>query len=120
MLCRGPLPGRSAWGSKISTLNVEEEIARVIRDELLLGSERAIPFDEPLGELGVGLDSLALVNLLSGVEAAFGVELDDEIWTERDPLSVNELAEILRTMPRTAASPPSLDRPSSVLYGRLE
>lgn len=120
MLCRGRRPGRFAWGWKISTLSVEEEIARIIRDELLLGSERAIRFDEPLGELGVGLDSLALVNLLSGVEAAFGVELDDEIWTARDPLSVNDLAEILRTTPRTAASPPSLDRPSPVLHGRLE
>jgi acyl carrier protein/GNAT superfamily N-acetyltransferase len=120
MLCRGQLAGRFAWGWKISTLSVEDEIARIIRDELLLGSERAIPFDEPLGELGVGLDSLALVNLLSGVETAFGVELDDEIWTERDPLSVNDLAEILRTSPRIAASTPSPDRPSPLLHGRLE
>jgi acyl carrier protein/GNAT superfamily N-acetyltransferase len=122
MLCRGQRRGRFAWGWKISTLSVdfEEEIARIIRDELLLGSERAIPFDEPLGELGIGLDSLALVNLLSGVEAAFGVELDDGIWTEREPLSVNDLAEILRRTPPTPVSPPSLDRSSPVLHGRLE
>ena len=86
----------------------------------MLGSDRAIPFDEPLGELGVGLDSLALVNLLTGVEAAFGVELADDIWTEREPLSINDLAEILRMAPRTAAPTPSLDRSSPVLHGRLE
>jgi GNAT superfamily N-acetyltransferase len=68
----------------------------------------------------VGLDSLALVNLFTGVEAAFGVELDDEIWTEREPLSVNDLAEILRRTPRTATGTPSLDRSSPVLHGRLE
>ncbi len=122
MLFRGQRREKSAWEWKISTLSldVEEEIARIIRDELLLGTERAIPFDEPLGELGIGLDSLALVHLLAGVEAAFGVELDDEIWTEREPLSVNDLAEILRRTPRTAASPPTLDRSSPVLHGRLE
>jgi acyl carrier protein/GNAT superfamily N-acetyltransferase len=120
MLCREQRRERFGWERKISTLSVEEEIARIIRDELLLGSERAIPFDEPLGELGIGLDSLALVHLLAGVEAAYGVELDDEIWTEREPLSVNDLAEILRRTPRIAASAPSLDRSSPVLHGRLE
>lgn len=57
---------------------------------------------------------------MSGVEAAFGVELDDGIWTEREPLSINDLAEILRRTPRTDAAPPSLDRSSPVLHGRLE
>ena len=90
--------------STLEPATVEQEIARIIRDELLLGSEREIPFDQPLGELGVGLDSLALVNLLTAVEAAFQVELSDDIWTERGPLSVNDLAEIVRsTRPAAAA-----------------
>jgi acyl carrier protein/GNAT superfamily N-acetyltransferase len=86
----------------------------------LLGSEREIPFDQPLGELGVGLDSLALVNLLTAVEAAFQVELSDDIWTERGPLSVNDLAEIVRST-RPAAAPTSSAQPgSAVLHGRME
>jgi acyl carrier protein len=97
----------------------EQEIARIIRDELLLGSGREIPFDQPLGELGVGLDSLALVNLLTAVEAAFGVELSDDIWTERGPLSVEDLADLVRSAPRTAARP-TIDRDSPVLQGRME
>jgi acyl carrier protein len=107
----------------ISTLEpaaAEQEIARIIRDELLLGSEREIPLDQPLGELGVGLDSLALVNLLTAVEGAFGVELSDEIWTARGPLSVNDLADIVRSTPRTTARAPSVDEGSPVLQGRME
>ena len=107
----------------ISTLEpaaAQREISRIVRDELLLGSEREIPFDQPLGELGVGLDSLALVNLLTAVEAAFGVELSDDIWTERGPLSVNDLAEIVRNT-RPAAAPISSAQPeSAVLHGRME
>jgi len=99
---------------------VEDEIARIIRDELLLGSEREIPFDAPLGELGVGLDSLALVNLLTAVDATFGVDLPEDIWLARGPLSVTDLADIVRRTPRTGAPTPRLDRSSPVLQGRLE
>jgi acyl carrier protein len=106
--------------STLEPAAAEQEIARVIRDELLLGSERQIPFDQPLGELGVGLDSLALVNLLTAVEAAFGMELSDEIWTARGPLSVNDLAEIVRGTPRTTAPAPLVDGYSPVLHGRME
>ena len=105
--------------SALEPAAAEQEIVRIIRDELLLGSERAIPFDQPLGELGVGLDSLALVNLMTAVEAAFGVELSDDIWTERGPLSVDDLAELVRSAPRTAARP-TIDRYSPVLQGRME
>src|SRR5262245_63199346 len=116
-------PGRCAWESMISTREpaaAQREISRIVRDELLLGSEREIPVDQPLGELGVGLDSLALVNLLTAVEAAFGVELSDDIWTERGPLSVNDLAEIVRgTKPGSASTPPA-QAESTVLHGRME
>lgn len=107
----------------ISTLEpaaAEQEIARIIRYELLLGSEREISFDQPLGELGIGLDSLALVNLLTAVEAAFGVELSDDIWTARGPLSVNDLADIVRRTPQTPAPTVSTGGDLTVLQGRME
>ena len=106
--------------STLEPATVEQAIARIIRDELLLGSEREIPLDQPLGELGVGLDSLALVNLLTAVEAAFQVELSDDIWTERGPLSVNDLAEIVRSTRPAAAPTPSAQERSAVLHGRME
>src|SRR5262245_45856689 len=123
MRCRERPPGRCAWESMISTREpaaAQREIARIVRDELLLGSEREIPLDQALGELGLGLDSLALVNLLTAVEAAFEVELPDDIWTERGPLSVNDLAEIVEGTRPAAAPIPSAEAESAVLHGRME
>ena len=77
----------------------QEEILRLVREELLFGSERPIPVDEPLGELGVGLDSLALVKLLTAVEGSFGVDVPDDVWTARGPLTVGDLAEIVAEAP---------------------
>ena len=106
--------------STLESPAAEHEIARIVREELLLGSDRAIPLDEPLGELGLGLDSLALVNLLTAVEEAFGVELADDVWTDRGPLSVNDLAEIVRGTTRATAPSRPVDRGAAVLHGRME
>ena len=99
---------------------VEQEITRIVRDELFLGSERPIPPDTPLGELGVGLDSLALVNLLAAVEDVFTVELPDDIWTARGPLSLNDLVDIVAMTPTAAAPSSPADRTPLVLHGRME
>jgi acyl carrier protein/GNAT superfamily N-acetyltransferase len=99
---------------------IQQEIARIIRDELLLGSERPLPLDTPLGELGLGLDSLALVHLLTAVEANFGVELPEDIWMARGPLSVKELAELVGSTPETALPAAPLDTTSLLLHGRME
>jgi acyl carrier protein/GNAT superfamily N-acetyltransferase len=98
----------------------EREIARIVRSELLLGSERELRLDQPLGELGLGLDSLALVTLLTAVEASFGIELSDDIWTAREPLSIEDLAEIVRNSPPGAAEVPAGDRDSALLQSRME
>jgi acyl carrier protein/GNAT superfamily N-acetyltransferase len=107
----------------ISTLEpaaAEREIARIVRAELLLGSEREIPLDQPLGELGLGLDSLALVNLLTAIEASFGVELSDEIWTTRGPLSIEDLAEIVRSTPLRSPEVSAVDPELHLLQSRME
>jgi acyl carrier protein/GNAT superfamily N-acetyltransferase len=95
-------------------------ILRIVREELLFGSERSIPVDAPLGELGVGLDSLALVRLLTAVEATFGVDIPDDVWTARGPLSVDDLAEVVAAAPKREAAlpPPAAEEP--VLRGRME
>jgi acyl carrier protein/GNAT superfamily N-acetyltransferase len=99
---------------------VEQELVRIVRDELLLGSEREIELDRPLGELGVGLDSLALLNLLTRIESSFEVELPDDVWTQRGPLSLADLAELVAATPSTAASPATPGEPAPVLQGRME
>jgi acyl carrier protein/GNAT superfamily N-acetyltransferase len=99
---------------------VEQEIVRIVREELLLGSERPIQLDASLGDLGVGLDSLALVNLLAAVESVFGIDLPDDIWTARGPLSVDDLVDIVAMAPPVAAAASPGDRTSPVLHGRME
>ena len=95
----------------------QQEIVRLVREELLFGSDRPIPVDAPLGELGIGLDSLALVKLLTAVENTFGVEVDDDVWVARGPLTVDDLAEIVTTAPeRNGARPAEL----TLVRGRME
>jgi acyl carrier protein/GNAT superfamily N-acetyltransferase len=99
---------------------VEQELVRIVRDELLLGSEREIPLDKPLGELGVGLDSLALVNLLTRIESSFEVELPDDVWTRRGPLSLADLAELVAATPTATAPAAPTEQPAQILQGRME
>jgi acyl carrier protein/GNAT superfamily N-acetyltransferase len=104
----------------VSTRTAEDELVRIVREELLLGSERAIPLDAPLGELGLGLDSLALVNLLTRIESSFGVELPDDVWTARGPLSLADLAEVIESTP-TVEGPARAGEPGApLLQGRME
>jgi acyl carrier protein len=95
-------------------------ILRIVREELLFGSERSIPVDAPLGELGVGLDSLALVRLLTAVEATFGIDVPDDVWTARGPLSVDDLAEVVAAAPKREAALPPAAAEGPVLRGRME
>lgn len=99
---------------------VEQAITSIVRDELLLGSERPIPRDKPLGDAGLGLDSLALVNLLTAVEAEFGVDLPDDIWTVRGPLSVADLAEVVARTERSHEPTPPSGRAFAVEHGPME
>ena len=95
--------------------DVEREIVSIVRDGLLFGSQRPIPPDAPLGER-LGLDSLALVGLVTAVEQRFGVELPDDIWASPRPLSVRDLSEIV-------VRAPSVGRPRPPAFfgrGRME
>jgi acyl carrier protein/GNAT superfamily N-acetyltransferase len=98
----------------------QEEILRTLREEVLLGSERSIPLDAPLGELGLGLDSLGLVKLLTAVEATFAIDLPDDIWIARGPLSLADLADFVAAAPEREGAAPVEVRAPSVIRGRME
>ena len=83
----------------ITDQEVQHEIERVLREQLLFGSERELPIDSPLGELG--LDSLALLHLILAVEETFGVHLPDNLLVRRDPLSMRDLIDMVVATPRT-------------------
>jgi acyl carrier protein/GNAT superfamily N-acetyltransferase len=75
--------------------DVEKQLVDVLRRSSLSGSDREIDLGDPLGEQGLGLDSLALVEFVTAVENRFQVELPDEIWTERDKLSIRHCADLI-------------------------
>jgi acyl carrier protein/GNAT superfamily N-acetyltransferase len=102
----------------VSREAAQDEILRIVREELLFGSERPIPLDAPLGDLGVGLDSLALVKLLTAVEGTFGVDVPDDVWTARGPLSVDVLADIVAEAPPREEIGATAE--STLVRGRME
>jgi acyl carrier protein len=104
----------------VSRASIEQEIRRIVRDELLFGSDRPIARDQALGEVGIGLDSLALVSLLSAVENSFGVELSDDIWTARGPLTLEDLVDVVHRTPAATGATASNGRVAAVKHGRME
>jgi acyl carrier protein/GNAT superfamily N-acetyltransferase len=74
---------------------VEREVVEVLRRSSLRGSDRQIGLDDALGEQGLGLDSLALVEFVTALENRFQVELPDEFWTERERLSIRHCADLI-------------------------
>jgi thioesterase domain-containing protein/acyl carrier protein len=72
---------------------VDEVISRlvgILREEVFGDPDRHIAVDEPLGEQGVGLDSLALVQFLTAVEQEFSVQLPVDVWSVVDEISLLE------------------------------
>ena len=66
---------------------------------------REVAGDPPLGHEGVGLDSLALVHLLTRIEKEFDVDLPYDMWAEASRLSLDDCAaEIVRV--RSVGGPP--------------
>jgi acyl carrier protein len=78
----------------VSRESIEREVAGVLREQILLDSDRAIAFDAPLGP-GVGLDSLGLMEFLATLEERFGVDLPDTLWTDRREFTLGRLVDYL-------------------------
>jgi acyl carrier protein len=70
-----------------------ERLVQILREDILLGTDRELPRDMPLGELG--LDSLALVTFLTQAESSLGVDLPDDVWVAREPLTLDGLAALV-------------------------
>jgi GNAT superfamily N-acetyltransferase/acyl carrier protein len=66
------------------------EVTRIVREATGLGTARELAPEEPLGKLG--LDSLAIVNVVAAVEARYARELPDALWDDRRGISIATLA----------------------------
>lgn len=99
--------------TQMNRTEIEAQLLDTLRRTALNGSRRAVGPNEPLGELGVGLDSLALIEFATAVEKRFRVQLPDEMWVERGQLSLGRLSEWLHQSisPSTFAEADKLQPP---------
>ena len=75
---------------------LKSEIKQLIVDRLKLEVDPAsIGDDQPLFGEGLGLDSIDALELVLGVEQAFGVKIEDEEMGAQALSSVNSLAEFV-------------------------
>lgn len=73
---------------------IERELVHHLRAQVLLGSDREIALDSPLGP-AVGLDSLGLMEFLAALEERFDVEFPDTLWADRRDFTLRRLADYL-------------------------
>jgi acyl carrier protein/GNAT superfamily N-acetyltransferase len=88
--------------------HIERDIIQVLRKSSLGGSEREISLHDPLGELGLGLDSLALVEFVTAIEKRFHLQISEEIWTDRGKLTLDHLINVI--VSSTAVATPGPQR----------
>jgi GNAT superfamily N-acetyltransferase/acyl carrier protein len=69
---------------------VVAEVTRIVREASGIGTTRELASEESLGALG--LDSLAIVNVVAAVEARYARELPDALWDDRRGISIAALA----------------------------
>ena len=75
---------------------LKAELKRLIVDRLKLEvAPSAIDDAQPLFGEGLGLDSIDALELVLGIEQAFGVKIEDEEMGEKALSSVNALAEFV-------------------------
>ena len=74
---------------------VEQQLIRILRTEILLGSDRPISPEATLAELG--LDSLATINFLTAVESGFGTEIVEKVLATERPPTLREIAALVGT-----------------------
>ncbi|MFI9270992.1 acyl carrier protein [Kitasatospora sp. NPDC052896] len=79
-----------------------EFILTVIRDVINLPLPDRVEDDLPLGEEGLGLESLAMIELVLQLEARFGIELPEE---ELDPAVVTDLGSLVATVVDRRSAP---------------
>jgi GNAT superfamily N-acetyltransferase/acyl carrier protein len=69
---------------------IEQRLSEILRAEVKSVAGRTISPDEPLQV--AGLDSLSILNFLTSVEKQFEVQLPDQLWAEKDGLTLAQFA----------------------------
>ncbi len=75
--------------------DIAREMISLLRDTSPAGNHSDVSPDSPLGEQGLGLDSLALVKFITAVENQFDIEIPDEIWIDRGRLTLDDVIDVV-------------------------
>lgn len=81
--------------------HIELRVVEILRENALNHSSRALDLDAPLGESGIGLDSLALVQFLTALEGEYRIRLPLDFWSGADRASLRQCAEAVLTLDET-------------------
>jgi acyl carrier protein/GNAT superfamily N-acetyltransferase len=79
----------------VTHAHLEKEVVSVLRRVALGGSDREIRSSDPLGEFGLGLDSLALIGFITALENRFGIDIPETIWVDRGQLTLQDLVDLI-------------------------
>lgn len=110
-------------GDEVRRKDVERELVDLVRDDLLGGTDRPIQLDEPLGQSGVGLDSLGVLQLVTAIEAEFGIAVPDDFLTSHGSVTLAEIVDFVTASapvrePKTV--PPVQDPTAPPVHHRME
>jgi acyl carrier protein/GNAT superfamily N-acetyltransferase len=94
----------------VNEAEIEKTVLAILRQSSLIGSRRVDPA-APLGEQGLGLDSLALVKFITAVENYFSIDLPESIWIERERLTPERLGETIAGLVASTSGEPPASRP---------
>lgn len=76
-------------------IEVEREVIRTLRQCALNGSDREISLNQSVGQLGIGLDSLSLLEFILALERTFNIKFSDGFWTERGQLVLQDVVDAI-------------------------
>jgi acyl carrier protein/GNAT superfamily N-acetyltransferase len=110
-------------GEAFQRPDVESEVVRLVRDGLLGGSDRPIQLDAPLGQAGLGLDSLGILQFVIAVEAEFGIEVPDDFLTSHGSVTLAEIVDLVTAsapVREPEAAPPVPDPTAPPVHHRME
>ena len=103
--------------------DVERQVVHLVRDGLLGGSDRPIRLDVPLGQTGVGLDSLGILQFVIAVETTFGIAVPDDFLTSHGSVTLAEIVDLVivsTPAPEPEKAPPSPDLKAPPPHHRME
>lgn len=73
-----------------ASTDIARRLVEILRQTALEGSEREFQMTDSLGEEGLGLDSLGMVQFLTAVEKEYSVKLPVAFWSGADSTSVED------------------------------